>query len=119
MEIHTGRGNAIKILTRLLWSFAKDYKIRLAKIEGGNKHNAIPREAFAVVTVSKSSDKALKKFVKKFNETVKAELATNEPDLNISISKHAMPSKVMDRKNSKEIVKCIVRSSSWCNYNVT
>ena len=90
LEIHTGRGNAVKILTRLLWTFSKDYKLRLAKIEGGNKHNAIPREAFAVVTVPKSSDNALKKFVKKYNETVKAELATNEPDLNVSLSKHSI-----------------------------
>lgn len=104
LEIHTGRGNAVKILTRLLWSFSKDYKLRLAKIEGGNKHNAIPREAFAVVTVPKSADKALKKFVKNFNETVKAELATNEPDLNVSLSKHAMPSKVMDAKTHRKLL---------------
>lgn len=104
LEIHTGRGNGVKILTRLLWSFSKDYKLRLAKIEGGNKHNAIPREAFAVVTVPKSADKALKKFVKNFNETVKAELATNEPDLNVSLSKHAMPSKVMDPKTHRKLL---------------
>ena len=104
LEIQTGRGNAIKILTRLLWTFAKDYKIRLAKIEGGNKHNAIPREAFAVVTVPISADKALKKFVKNFNQTVKAELATNEPDLNISIEKHSTPSNVMDPKTQRKLL---------------
>ena len=107
LEIHTGRGNAIKILTRLLWTFAKDYKIRLARIEGGNKHNAIPREAFADVTVSKSSDKALKKFVKNFNQTVKAELATNEPDLQVSISKHSTPSKVMDPKTQRKLLNAL------------
>jgi dipeptidase D len=110
LEIHTGRGNAIKILTRLLWSFAKDYKIRLAKIEGGNKHNAIPREAFAVVTVSKSADKALKKFVNNFNQIVKAELATNEPDLKVSIAKHSMPSKVMDQKTQRKLLNALYAS---------
>jgi dipeptidase D len=104
LEIHTGRGNAIKILTRLLWTFSKEYKIHLAKIEGGNKHNAIPREAFAVVTVPKSSDKALKKFVKNFNQMVKTELATNEPDLNVSCAKHTMPSKVLDSKTQRKLL---------------
>lgn len=104
LEIHTGRGNAIKILTRLLWTFSKEYKIRIAKIEGGNKHNAIPREAFAVVTVSKSAEKALKKFIKSYNETVKAELATNEPDLNVSIAKHPAPAKVMDPKTQRKLL---------------
>lgn len=107
LEIHTGRGNAVKILTRLLWTFSKDYNLRLAKIEGGNKHNAIPREAFAVVTIPKSSDNALKKFVKKYNETVKAELATNEPDLNVSLSKHSMPDKVMDQKTQKRLLNAL------------
>lgn len=53
LEIHTGRGNALKIITRLLRKASKNFNLRLNKIEGGNKHNAIPREAFAIVSVEK------------------------------------------------------------------
>ena len=73
IEIQVGRGNAVKILNRLIWEYSQENNIRLASINGGNKHNAIPREAFAVVAVPKKDEKKLKKFVDKFNETVKDE----------------------------------------------
>jgi len=44
LEIHVGRGNAVKILNRLIWSYSQENNIRLSEINGGNKHNAIPRE---------------------------------------------------------------------------
>ena len=52
LEIHKGRGNAIKLLTRFFYSYGKEHKIRISNIEGGNKDNAIPREAFAVALVT-------------------------------------------------------------------
>jgi len=107
LEIHTGRGNAIKILTRLLFEFSKENKIKLAKIEGGNKHNAIPREAFAVVLVPNDNEKFFKKFVLKYNDTVKAELASVEPNLNVSAEKHEMPKEVMDSGTFKDLIKAL------------
>lgn len=50
-DIHLGRGNANKILSRFLWQSMKKYDVRLAAIDGGNLRNAIPREAMAVVGV--------------------------------------------------------------------
>ena len=107
LEIHVGRGNAVKIVNRLIWEYSQDYIIRLASINGGNKHNAIPREAFAVVGVPKKDEKKLKKFVKKYNETVKAEFAAVEPDLCVSIEKHEMPAKFMDEKTQRKLVNAL------------
>jgi len=107
LEIHTGRGNAIKILTRLLWFYTKENKLRLAKIEGGNKHNAIPREAFAVVLVPKDNEKSFKKFVAKYNETVKAEFASIEANLNVAADKHEMQKQVMDIKTTKQLLNAL------------
>ncbi|MEJ2103613.1 MAG: aminoacyl-histidine dipeptidase [Ignavibacteriaceae bacterium] len=107
LEIHVGRGNATKIVNRLIWEYSQDYIIRLASINGGNKHNAIPREAFAVVAVPKKDEKKLKKFVKKFNETVKAEFAAVEADLSVSIGKHEMPAKFMDEKTQRKLVNAL------------
>jgi dipeptidase D len=107
LEIHVGRGNAVKILNRLIWTYAQENKIRLAEINGGNKHNAIPREAFAVVAVPKNDEKKLKKFVVKYNETVKAEYAAVEPDLVVSVEKHLMPEKFLDEKTQKHLVNAL------------
>ncbi|MCU0344792.1 MAG: aminoacyl-histidine dipeptidase [Ignavibacterium sp.] len=107
LEIHVGRGNAVKILNRAIWSYAQENKIRLAEINGGNKHNAIPREAFAVVLVPKNDEKKLKKFVAKYNETVKAEYVAVEPDLMVSMEKHSAPDKIMDEKTQKHLVNAL------------
>jgi dipeptidase D len=44
-NIHLGRGNAIQILGRALYGALDRGHLRIASISGGNKMNAIPREA--------------------------------------------------------------------------
>ena len=107
LEIQVGRGNAVKILNRAIWSYSQENNIRLSEINGGNKHNAIPREAFAVVLVPKNDEKKLKKFVAKYNETVKSEYAAVEPDLVVSMEKHSAPEKVMDEKTQKHLINAL------------
>ncbi len=107
LEIHVGRGNAVKILNRAIWSYSQDNNIRLAEINGGNKHNAIPREAFAVVLVPKNDEKKLKKFVAKYNDTVKAEYISVEPDLMVSMEKHSTPEKLIDEKTQKHLLNAL------------
>jgi len=107
LEIHVGRGNALKILSRLLWNYLKHGNFLLAKMEGGNKHNAIPREAFADVLVPKNDEKKFKKFVSEFNKIVKEEFATLEPDLNVSVSKIDLPEKVIDGKTTKRLLNAL------------
>jgi dipeptidase D len=65
VDIREQRGNAVKLLTRMLWN-ARESKFYISDIKGGDKHNAIPREAFALVAVDKS-DKD------KFISTLKSE----------------------------------------------
>ncbi|MBN2102651.1 aminoacyl-histidine dipeptidase [bacterium] len=54
IDIHTGRGNAIQLLARVLLNLKTD--IDLVSLEGGSKHNAIPREAFAVLLCDKEAE---------------------------------------------------------------
>jgi len=48
IDIHTGRGNAIKLLAEALRDLAAHTDLRLISMHGGTARNAIPREAFAV-----------------------------------------------------------------------
>jgi dipeptidase D len=107
IDIHLGRGNATKILNRLIWEYSQENNIRVASINGGNKHNAIPREAFAVIAVPKKDEKKFKKFVKKFNTEIKREFEAADPGLNISVEKHQMPEKFIGEKNQKNIINTI------------
>lgn len=50
-DIHLQRANAIKLLFRFLKVAVAEYEARLVSVEGGSLRNAIPREAFAIVTI--------------------------------------------------------------------
>ncbi len=107
LDINDGRGNAIKILNRLIWQYSQANTLRLGSINGGNKRNAIPRESFAVVAVPKKEEKKLKKFVAKYNNTVRAEFVSVEPDLSVSVEKHDMTEKIMNEKTQLRLVNAI------------
>jgi dipeptidase D len=51
LDIHLQRGNAIQLLARMIHAVARGTPGFLARIEGGNKRNAIPREAWATVVI--------------------------------------------------------------------
>ena len=96
LDIAANRGNAIKILNRVLWGLSKEFGVRLAHIEGGSKHNAIPREANAVITVEKNKAAGVKAYIENFNTTIKAEHATVEPGLLVKTEEAETADKVMD-----------------------
>jgi dipeptidase D len=84
LEIDKGRGNAIKILGRVLIALEK-LGVRVSSIEGGNKHNAIPREAEATVFVPLKKWEAAMKLVVDLADMLKTEISTVEPDLTVAM----------------------------------
>ncbi len=108
LEIHKGRGNAIKILTRVLWKLT-ELGARLASISGGNKHNAIPREAEAVVVIPKKNLEAAQELVAGCGRVIKAEIAAVDPALSISIE--AFPkrkARVVKKSQQKRVFQTII-----------
>ncbi|MDD8026379.1 MAG: aminoacyl-histidine dipeptidase [Acidobacteriota bacterium] len=85
VNIHEGRGNAIKLLARVLWQANAKYPFALLKMEGGNKHNAIPREAIAEFLLEPAKIKAFSIFVQTACDKIKAEFKTVEPGLQFSL----------------------------------
>ena len=60
LEIHEGRGNANKLLVRVVREAIEECEARLACWQGGNMRNAIPFKAEAVLTLPKENVAALK-----------------------------------------------------------
>lgn len=104
IEIHDGRGNSIKFITRVIWHATKNFGVRLSSIDGGNKHNAIPREAFATVLVPSDKTADFESFVADHNNVVKAEYATKEPNLEITATKTDSPSRIMTKEFQGRLV---------------
>ncbi len=103
-DIHKGRGNAIKILNRLLWNAEKMQELRLAEIKGGNLHNAIAREAFASVTVPKRHKKAFVELCEVLGGEIKHAMKKNEPDLRIDVKENVMPETLIDYDVQKNLL---------------
>ena len=82
VDIHKEKGNANKILGRILYDLIDD--VELSSIGGGSKTNAMPREANAVVTTD-NLDKVSKK-LNKWNEILKNEYTFTEPNVMVTLT---------------------------------
>jgi dipeptidase D len=107
LDINRGRGNAIKLLARLLQTAPEPLGVRVSSLSGGGVHNVIPREANAVVVVPMGQAAALIEFVNAFAATVKRELAATDPELNISVTETAAPAQVMTTDAQRRIVEAL------------
>ncbi len=96
MQIHEGLGNANKIMNRVLFDGFENFGLRISEIDGGSLRNAIPRESNAIVAIDAIHEDAFLLEMKQMAETIKKELKTMEPDLEITISKTEAPKKIMD-----------------------
>jgi dipeptidase D len=103
LEIDKGRGNAIKILNRVVQKLAP-LGARLARIDGGNKRNAIPRDAVALVFVPKARLDEAKAAVAAMNAICRAELsATVDPSLEITAAPFKGRGKVLKKGVQKKL----------------
>ncbi len=90
-DIHKGHGNAIRLLNRFLKSVQESTPLYLATLEGGTKHNAIPREAQAVVYLDEHALPKLNDAASSWNSIFARELEGIEENVNILVSRDTPP----------------------------
>jgi dipeptidase D len=108
LDIALGRGNANKIFFRLLKEAYRTCGVRLASINGGNLRNAIPREAFGLVTVPYENADKLVGQIAGLASIIKRELAATEPTLKIELSKTDHPYLLIDLQTQVNLTHAIV-----------
>jgi dipeptidase D len=109
LEIDKGRGNSIKTLARVLREL-HDIGARISHIEGGNKRNAIPREAEALLFVPKDKVRKAQAIAKKFQEMIGTELASVDLDLSITLDRVTgdVERQVTKKDQQESIVKALI-----------
>jgi len=85
VDIHEQRGNAVKLLTRMLWKAKDDYKFYISEIKGGDKHNAIPREAYAKISIDKSEKDEFITTLKKEEKDILEEIKPIDPKFKVDV----------------------------------
>jgi len=106
-DINKGRGNAVKIINRLLWTASHQYEVRISEINGGNLRNAIAREAFANVIVPNRFNADFIQYVKTFNSILKDEYKTTEPGLLVSFAPIELPSYLIDLSTQERLLNAL------------
>jgi len=95
MDIHRGRGNANKLMNRLLFHAAAFTNLRISSIDGGGLRNAIPRESFSIVTVSAAQEANFLQLISEQEAILKAEYATTDPALLVLLEPAEIPIEVL------------------------
>ncbi len=105
MEIDKGRGNSNKLMGRVLMTIFSETDIRLSSLNGGSKHNAIPREADAVILVRSEDSVLIEKKIQECEETFKNELRTPDPDIRVEFEAlQTLPSQMLSKESTKNII---------------
>lgn len=81
VDIHLERGNAIKLLARLICGAIPQFDARLIQLRGGTLRNALPREAFALLAIPACDAVQFDRFVLQYQQQLQDELAEVEPRL--------------------------------------
>ncbi len=90
VEIIQQRGNAIKILARLINGLRNETGTTISYIKGGSKHNAIANYAEALVTTD--NYKAASDLLNELAKSIAEEFAVEEPDLEVNLSEEKVDS---------------------------
>ncbi|MGD0773857.1 MAG: aminoacyl-histidine dipeptidase [Candidatus Solibacter sp.] len=104
IDINKGRGNAARILGRVLQTLMSGMPLGIAAINGGSKRNAIPREASATVVIDGARGEDLKRVVGGVEAQVQSELGAFDAGVRITLDSVARPEQVLDDADAVAIV---------------
>lgn len=102
-DIEKERGNANKILGRILYDLYDD--IDLISIKGGSKENAIPREAQAVIAADNID--SVRKKVSEWNEVLKSEYSFTDSSVTVMLEDLNYELSPLDKNIFKKVISAI------------
>ncbi|WP_186430300.1 aminoacyl-histidine dipeptidase [Clostridium sp. BSD9I1] len=105
MEIDKERGNSNKLMGRILMSILSEIDFRLSSLNGGSKHNAIPRETDAVILVRAEHKALVEQKISECEELFKTELRTPDPDVRVEFEVlPTLPPEMLSKESTNNVV---------------
>ena len=102
-DINKGRCNAVRELVRFLFTELQ-YEFQLLNIEGGNKPNAITREAHAIIAVPADEAEDMVADVKAFSDILSAEYSTSDPQVHATCEPCTCTDKPIEEGDASNII---------------
>jgi dipeptidase D len=108
-DIEKKRGNAIKLITRIIYDLLENNEtVQLINIEGGNLHNAIPREAKAEICFDGEEQyNQITNLVEEYQQIFKTELKISDPGVKVTINKKGKTDKWLDRQMAERLIRLL------------
>lgn len=110
VDIHLERANANKLLIRFLKIAIAQYEARLASVNGGSLRNAIPREAFAVITIPPNGFDELQDLAHETVQMFNNEYDGIEKKIRLEIEKISMVEGIFPEEVQDDLVNAIYAS---------
>jgi len=107
IDIHRGRGNANKIMNRLLYNCLQQFDAQIVSIDGGSLRNAIPRESSAVLVMNAQHKDDFPLKFENWILTIKRELSVTEPDLIMEAKSVETPNLAMTFNDGKKLINSV------------
>lgn len=106
-DIEKGRANANKLLNRFLCRIADKYEFYLCDISGGSLHNAIPRDASAVIAVPSADKESVRVDFNIFAAEVQDEYAATEPNMRFTLQSTEPTGRCIDPEAARGLLKSV------------
>ncbi len=105
VDIHEGRANANVLLGRLLENCTANIEeLRLIDIAGGSAHNAIPRNAYAIVHVPKTGEDTFTDLFTRTAAVLEDSVKQSDPDVTLSLSDVVEQKSAYTIEDTKKVV---------------
>ncbi|MDA3941554.1 MAG: aminoacyl-histidine dipeptidase [Spirochaetia bacterium] len=102
-EIHEERGNAISVAARILRDISSKTKVQTHKINGGGKHNAIPREIF--ISFTAEDPEVIVDTISEYSRILKNEIGDLETNMSVKVvEENSIPEKVFTEDFSNRLL---------------
>ena len=106
-DIDKGRANANKLLARFLLRIAEKYEFYLCDISGGSLHNAIPRDASAVIAVQEADKESVRIEFNLFAAEVQDEFSVTEPTARFLLQSTDPVNRCIDSDTAMGLIKSL------------
>lgn len=107
LEIILGRANANKLMFRFLKDAVSQYEARLAEVVGGNMRNAIPREAYAIITVPADDVEDIKKLVEECEQLFNEEYSAIENHISLTCEQVEAPDQLIPEEIQDDLINSV------------
>ncbi len=107
-EIHLGRANAVKLLARILNHLQLTHEIRVASAAGGDKANAIPREAQAAITVRTGDSARVMEEFRLYSDAVRKEYVHVESGARFECEECETRDAALDRSSTDTFIRLLM-----------